>query len=836
MKQFLTGILFLCSTGFIQAQCKVCYSMAEACISPQQVEELHLTNGPLVFIDTNFNQFTSLRVLDLAYNPVMEISVGVSLPSLKVLSLSNASYNPWKIGDIGIAFPNLESLDLGSNRLSFIWSGLQNLPNLVRLDVSNNELITVPVEMMYLSKLKELNISKNQIKLQGAELGALWTLEKLDISANDGLGTENLVTSICENKQLKDLAIDGKGLGPKSMQKLAQMSLERLELVNVSSPISSNFTRFSTIKTLALTHASDWLSPEEPKLPDHISTLELTEATIPEKLNQQTTLRTLILNQVSETQLPMLYPLKKLAILDVSKTNINTEQLAKLKEALPDTRIITGTKDLSENMIGNKVAPVIQLPARVLRMQADEALTVTEKNVGLEIPENAFLDPDGNVYRGPVAIELTVYNDPFQTALAGIPMTFNEGNRQELFASNGMLKFEARGSNNEPLKPNPENPIQVSLGNLQPQNPGGLFSFNSQTAQWNTLSPTVNSDNQNEQIQRATDSINRLDLKKLVPRIYNDRIFALYPKFARFDRTELTFFSQYTPAPNSAFAVTFNRANETGKLMTKYTWVIDTIVSPEMKKQLRLMKKETKGWHRKKLKNRWNSRYIPRLINQLTIEPDVAHDNYRLKFRYRDSLVSLPVALSGNTNKQVQKATAKFHSARKQAEKTDQSNERNYQHSLEEQLNQAEAAFRQRLILSETARINGRSFPGITWESPNKLAFGLSIFGLINCDFFMRQPPEYVVTLDKSLEDQHGAEYPLPHSIISVDPLFNFYMETVANAPIKCFRSTYLVVNLGDQKLGISKPKAGEKRLKHITVIDISGKTPEEISRAILSI
>ena len=467
MKQFLTGILFLCSTGFIQAQCKVCYSMAEACISPQQVEELHLTNGPLVLIDTNFNQFTSLRVLDLAYNPVMEISVGVSLPSLKVLSLSNASYNPWKIGDIGIAFPNLESLDLGSNRLSFIWSGLQNLPNLVRLDVSNNELITVPVEMMYLSKLKELNISKNQIKLQGAELGALWTLEKLDISANDGLGTENLVTSICENKQLKDLAIDGKGLGPKSMQKLAQMSLERLELVNVSSPISSNFTRFSTIKTLALTHASDWLSPEEPKLPDHISTLELTEATIPEKLNQQTALRTLILNQVSETQLPMLYPLKKLAILDVSKTNINTEQLAKLKEALPDTRIITGTKDLSENMIGNKVAPVIQLPARVLRMQADEALTVTEKNVGLEIPENAFLDPDGNVYRGPVAIELTVYNDPFQTALAGIPMTFNEGNRQELFASNGMLKFEARGSNNEPLKPNPENPIQVSLGNLQ---------------------------------------------------------------------------------------------------------------------------------------------------------------------------------------------------------------------------------------------------------------------------------------------------------------------------------------------------------------------------------
>ncbi len=834
MKQLITPIILLLAS-YANAQCKVCYSLEEAKKSPRQVQELHLTNSPLTLIDTSFNQFTALQVLDLSYNPVIEVAANVSIPSLKELNLSHASYNPWKIGSIGKAFPNLEQLNLSSNQLSFIWSGLQSLSKLIQLDISDNNLIDIPVEMMYLSNLRELNVSKNEIKIQGNELGALWSLEKLDISDNSGLSANNLVLSIGESKQLKDLAIDGDELTSNSIQTLTKMNLERLELSDVKKPVKIDFTRFSTIKTVALTHSPSWFSPEKIKQFDKVSKLELTNSSIPPGLEKLKALSVLILKNTDQAQIPQLYPLKKLQILDISNTSFNKDQLAKLKLELPTTQIITGTSDVTEKMIANKVEPIIQIPAKKITIQSDAASTISEKNVALEIPENAFLDSKGKLYNGKVAIELTVYDDPIQTALAGIPMAFNENNQQELFASNGMLKFEAKGENNEVLQPNPENLIQASVGNLQPQSPGGLYAFNSQTAQWNTISPTVNTNNLAARLQRVIDSINRLDMKNLVPRVYNDRIFAIYPKFSRFDRTEISLFSDFIPAQSNAAAVTHNRSNALGKLMTKQKWVIDTIVSKEMKKQLKVMKKETKAWHVKKFKSRDSKKFIPRLMNRLTIEPDPSHDNYRLNFRYRDSLVSLPVALAGGSNKQIQKNTQKFQSSVKQAGTLDKKEELKYQNSLDEQLKLAESTLRQRLITTEAVRIN-QLFGINPWASPNQLNFGLSTFGLVNCDFFQRNSPDFSVFAGQKLTDQNGKSHKTPESVISIDPTMNFYMETGINSRIRCFQSTILVFNLGPKEIGVSKPKKGKSTVSDIILIDITDKTPSEISQAILSI
>lgn len=835
MKQLITiAILFFGTLA--NAQYKICYSLEEARKAPRQVQELHLTNSPFVLIDTSFNRFTSLKVLNLAYSPIMEVSNDVSIPSLKELNLSHASYNPWKIGAIGKAFPNLEQLNLSSNQLSFIWSGLQSLHELIRLDISDNNLIDIPVEMMYLSNLKELNVSKNEIKLQANELGALWSLEKLDISDNSGLSTNNLILSISESKQLKDLSIDGDELTPKSIQLLSRMNLERLELSDVQKPCQVDFTRFSTIKNVALTHAPDWFSPETSKQFDNISKIELTNSSIPAGLEKLRSLSILVLNSIDEVQIPMLYPLKKLSVLDVSNTSFNKDQIARLKLELPTTQIITGTTDVTEKMISNKIEPIIEIPARKIIVQSDIASTVTEKNVALEIPGNAFLDSQGNIYKGTVTIELTVYDDPIQTALAGIPMSFTENNQEELFASNGMLRFEARGENKEVLQPNPASLIQASVGNLQPQNRGGLYAFNPQTSQWNTISDTVNTSNLNAQLQRAIDSINRLDLKNLVTRVYNDRIFAIYPKFSRLDRTEISLFSHYVPSPASSVAVTHNRSNAVGKLMTKQKWVIDTVVSKEMKQQLKMMKKETKGWHLKKFKDRDSRKFIPRLMNQLSIEPDPSHDNYRLNFKYRDSAVSLPLALAGNTNKQIQKNTQKFQSAVKQARANDKKEEQKYQNSLDEQLKLAEDAIRQRLINAETAKVNQARLGLNTWQSPNQLNFGLSAFGLINCDFFQRNSPDFSVFASQKLKDQNGKSYKVPETVISIDPSMNFYLEAPSDSRVRCFKSTILVFNLGPKEIGVSKPVKGRTTISEIFLIDITDKTPAEISQVILSI
>jgi hypothetical protein len=849
MKQFITILLIVLGTSVYSQStdlgCKVCYSMIEAQIAPKQVEELHLTNSPFVVIDTSFNTFTSLKVLNLAYSPIMEVSENTIIPSLKELNLSNASYNPWKIGAIGQAFPNLEVLNLSSNQLSFIWSGLQSLGNLLVLDISDNHLKNIPVEIMYLSHLKEINLSGNDIQLHANELGALWALKKLDIRSNTGLSTNNLVLSIAENNQLTDLAIDGNGLTPSSIQMLSNMHLERLELSNIHEPCKIDFTRFSTTKTLALTHSSNWLTKENGKQFDKIAKLELTNSSIPLGLEKLKSLSTLVLKNIEEGELEKLYTFKKLTVLDITNTSFDKNQIAKLKLELPKTQIITGSSEVTEKMSTNKVEPIIVIPAKQIVIQSNEENNITEKNVTLEIPKNAFLDADGNPYSGKVSIELTVYNDAIQTALAGIPMVFNENGQEELFASNGMLKFEATGENEEILQPNPANLIEASVGNLQPKNPGGLYSFNAQTAQWRTLSDTVNKSNLNALIQRAIDSINGLELKNIVPRYINDRIFSIYPKFSRFDRTEFTLYSDFVPALSSSIGVTNNRNSALGKLMTKQTWVIDTIVSTEMKKQLKVMKRETKGWKAKRSNKRIPMNFIPRLINQLSIEPDPFHDNYRLYFNYRDSAVSFPIALAGHSNKQIQRNTQKFHAAFKQVKAKDHKEQLNYERALEEQRKVTDKMIRQNLInlaimrLTQPALITGTNQPFISpssSNSPNQLNFGLTTFGLVNCDFFMRQAPEYVISVSSTLKDQNGEEYPLPNSIISVDPLLNYYMETASIYPVNCFQTTYLVFHLSPQKIGVSKPKKGEHILDEIRVIDITDKTPDEISKAILSI
>lgn len=825
MKQLITLLLILAGSNTF-SQCKVCFSLEEARIAPYEVEELHLSNASFTIIDSSFNCFTLLKVLDLSYNPVMEVSETASLPSLEELNLSNCSYNPWKIGAIGKAFPKLEQLNLSNNQLSFIWSGLQSLGNLERLDVSGNRLLTVPVEMMYLSNLKELNLSGNEIKLQANEIGALWSLEKLDISDNSGLSTDHLILSISENKRLKDLTINGT-LNSKSMQLLSQMNLERLELTDVQKPSGIDFTRFPTTRKIAFAHSPNWLSNDNINQFDQVSELELTNSVVPALLQKMKSLSILTLNNITETEIPNLFPLKKLSVLDISNTDFDVNQVNRLKQELPTTRIITATNDATKTMISNSVEPLIEIPVKAFPVPSGQPASITEKNVIFEIPQNAFLDTQGNPYSGNVTVELTVYDDPFQMALAGIPMTFTENDQQEIFASNGMFRFEAKGENNEILQPDPANLIQVSMGNLQPDNPGGLFVFNTQTSKWNTISDTVSSQNTAARIQQVTDSVNRLDLKNLVPRNINDRLFSIYPTFSRLDRTQIALRSQFFPMERNNNMVLQNRNNHSGKAMTKQKWVIDTIVSPEMKKQLKVMRKETHAWNSRKFKNGQAGRFIPRLMNNLSIVPDPAHDNYRLIFKYRDSTVNLPVALSGTSNKQIQQNTQKFESAFKITKAKDLKEKKAYEKSVEEQLRIAEAQLRQSLI-------NRVLNPNVR-ENPNRLNFGLTRFGLINCDFFMRERRDYFVETGSQLIDQNGEKYKTPASVMTVDPVRNFYIETAAQGPINCFRTSYLVFNLGDKKLGVSKPGRGQT-IRHITLIDIRDKTPEEVSKAILSI
>jgi hypothetical protein len=99
-----------------------------------KITHLHLYNNEVKSIDPLINcNFTEL---DLAYNPVSDISILEKMNNLEYLALGSG-----EITDISFLSNNtkLEYLDLGSNSISDI-SCLRNLENLKTLDLGNNQI------------------------------------------------------------------------------------------------------------------------------------------------------------------------------------------------------------------------------------------------------------------------------------------------------------------------------------------------------------------------------------------------------------------------------------------------------------------------------------------------------------------------------------------------------------------------------------------------------------------------------------------------------------------------------------------------------------------------
>lgn len=124
-----------------------------------------------------------------------------------------------------------------------------------------------------------------------------------------------------------------------------------------------------------------------------------------------------------------------------------------------------------------------------------------------------------------------------------------------------------------------------------------------------------------------------------------------------------------------------------------------------------------------------------------------------------------------------------------------------------------------------------------TSDNPNQLKFGLTNFGLINCDYFQRIPPDCRYTFAQQITDQNGNPITIPRTFRVINPVYNTYQEQnyhTRQTYDGMFESIFLV-ELDSKHLAIARnAKVPYTVISTMIVLDIEGKSAEEIAQLIL--
>ncbi|EEC03263.1 leucine-rich transmembrane protein, putative, partial [Ixodes scapularis] len=130
----------------------------------QHLGELHLAHNEIQSLGQNLLKYPSLRSLDLSFNKITVIPMGVFTNSSRLLQLS-----------------------LNSNKVSSVEKGsLDNLTSLETLRLNKNHLVTIPKDLfLKLQALKQLELNKNRIRaIEGLSFKGLESLESLSLRRN----------------------------------------------------------------------------------------------------------------------------------------------------------------------------------------------------------------------------------------------------------------------------------------------------------------------------------------------------------------------------------------------------------------------------------------------------------------------------------------------------------------------------------------------------------------------------------------------------------------------------------------------------------------------------
>jgi Leucine-rich repeat (LRR) protein len=831
----LLSLSFLFSVAVAQAQCTDCTSLEEALKDPLRVRSLTLSNQGLLVFPAEIEQFSNLRSLDLSENTIADFTLEKPLHDLEQLNLSGNIPEPQAIAQLAKSYPKLTELDLSNCHVVTIPPESFSFPKLKSLDLSSNGLLYLPEDLETLKELRELNVNDNDINETYTTLGSLWKLSSLHIARNPRLNHAGLFNSLKATKNLTELEITYELWKSGVDRELAELPLKSVIIDGIDGKLPRGISSNPAVRNLTITNATNTDQVADGlKEMKQLTQLTLDNSPVPANLEKADHLRQLSLKNTQTANVSAISKWKFLKELNVTESSMEAAVLEQLSTILPNTAVVSNSQKPAPEMITNQLEAISDLAYITTSVQTDQPTVVTVKEVDFNIPQNAFLREDGTLYNGPVNFTVKVYNDAVSMALEGAPMAYNDNGRQEIFSSDGMIDVKATTIDGEPLAANPSQPIIVAMPDLQPTKTSKLYAFDPLTNAWFEIEEKVRIQNQDSIIGDLMDSLNNLDLKKFINLQSVDRLFAIDFSKKRMDASEIrlnTFLPSNAVITNKRDLCLTRKLN-VGKAVAKQSWYIDTIMTPKLKHLLHDIDSSYSLSKNHIHSKRFHFKTEPRVITNVQIQPDFTRDHYRLTFNYRDTLINLPVYLSGNSHKRTLQKHKQFQQQLERAQKADKKEEKRMGRRKKTILNNYIDQNRTLLLRQALADAQGTS------EVRERLQFALPTFGLINCDRFLNEPNSQNFALNAKLVDQNQVKYDRPETVRVAFPT-NFGYIAASSSAIPVYESdkSIVLIELPESKLGVmvlGSEKEADASVIH--TIDKSGKSAEELRQFIFNI
>lgn len=598
----------------------------------KSVEKLVLSDNYLTTLPEFIQSFHDLTYLDLSRNP--DIDLDQSLEQIKDLKINNLNlsecnlvYVPFKIGEM----KSLRSLDLSNNFIVDLPFYLGKLKNLEILNLSGNQITSLDygiwkcknLKHIDLSNIKGLNMNNICMNLQTLDHLQSVSLSYLNDTLPDEFGLINTRQWSIDNSTLTTL--------PDNLS-----NNETIEEISFESCESTEFDKIaptlSTIANLQKLRISNSLTnvPSELKKIQQIESLDLSH-------NHLTTL------PLSENDFP------NITELVLYGNNFSDEEWVRIQKAFPNCNLVSDNipKALNQPSIENQNSSIIPpfsqaiLPVNEQQINSTQENSLVFENTTIKIPENAFVDVNGNLITGPVTISYTQYNDPLDIFLSGIPMKYDSAGISTYFQSAGMFDIGATANGQEVFLADGKN-IELDFATNSKEDDYNFYSLDEQTGVWTNQGGTT------------LDTTNLGDF--LSPFVGPYGLLPRKPILA---------------LPEMGVAIVKNKGRHMFKITEKHQYGTDseqlnypkTLIGkkhylvPLYESDARKIKKQLKNLYHHK-----SDHYNTKVVIDVQFTPNKENDYFTLAIMHPDTLLEIPMKLNyyGNNFEKEQKYYKSF--------------------------------------------------------------------------------------------------------------------------------------------------------------------------------
>ena len=151
--------------------------------------------------------------------------------------------------------------------------------------------------------------------------------------------------------------------------------------------------------------------------------------------------------------------------------------------------LISETKNKQEITQKYRISPPIKrldLPYSSHKIETDKATNISfESGSKMKIPQHAFVNSEGEIYKGKVNVKYREFSDVVDIMMAGIPMEYDSAGQSYVFQSAVMCEVLAFDNENNALKLAQGKSIQMTIPSQYASTDFNLYYFDTLAGRWN---------------------------------------------------------------------------------------------------------------------------------------------------------------------------------------------------------------------------------------------------------------------------------------------------------------------------------------------------------------